>query len=192
MRKQEAGLYPTLGLSPLDRVRRTVGHSAISRGLSRAIIAPRSPNFVKLEWFSDHIDLSIPLSITVDADPYPPVFAKNRDVATVIATTDDEIESIHERAGRGRYLEAVASITGDDTRIGIRPKDNLFRRLDGTGDPAVAFLHEAEVREVTMGLWLPGQDLFVGANDIQLVHNRVHVSSFSPGSSKFSDIRIAG
>jgi len=173
-----------------ERVQHTIGHTALGSRLIRAWSGSRSPAYRQLDWFSQDINKArIKNTITVPGVSQAAMLPRNWDLAMVMATTDNELERIHEQVGRGSYSDAVAYISEDVVHVGIGRHGSLFGRLNDE-ERAIAMRRGRGPLEAMMGLFMHNRELFVGVEVLRLVEETVHIGNLSPKSQVYPEVPL--
>jgi hypothetical protein len=165
-------------LSRSERLQQKFGNNRLGRAATRLAVGSRSPAYRQSIWRSESISALVLSTVKVPGDPSSGKLARNWDSALVMAVTDDDYAKLEKQVNhREPFEDAIAYISEDVVHVGTQAirEGHLFAYISAE-DLAVAMRIGRGPLEATMGLWLPEQRAFVGAENVHIVEAKLPVN----------------
>jgi len=170
-----------------------ISRTRLGRIITQPFTGSGSPNEIRAAWYAN-VHAEAEQWVSVPGDPNAGGWPRGWLNAMVMSTTEEEVQDLDDTYRRSDAREAVAYRSEEIVHVGIHPNQvALFGRLRKE-----RFLDEwaAGMRigrgplEASMGVWLPGEEAFIGASVLKLVHKEVHVNQFGPLSQTLSRVPV--
>jgi hypothetical protein len=176
----EGSHFPLGVLDIAERAQQAAGHTRAGRAVTRLIAGSRSPAYQQLDWRSRYVKRIGGEIVVTPADPDAGKLPRSWDRAAILAAPAEEIARLKEEVD-GPHQEALAYMTNDVTHVGTREDAApLFSELpESEGEVAVAMrLGRAPLR-AAMGLWLPADRIFLGAQGPYLAESFIDTTAIA-------------
>ncbi|MDB5175169.1 MAG: hypothetical protein JWM81_27 [Candidatus Saccharibacteria bacterium] len=172
-----------------EQAQHAIGQSALSKSVVRTLTGSRSPAYRQVVWQSRGVlleDQDVE-TVHVAGNPNSALLARNWNIAAIIASEVVLLDNIRTEYAQFKFQDAVAYIADGTAHVGILPDSSeaLFGVYAENPDDEITIPAERAIAmrlgkgplEVTMGIWVPSERLYVGAESVRVVEPIVPVDA---------------
>lgn len=168
-RQPEDPHFSSTVLDLSERVQQAIGHTKVGGRIVGVFTGSTSPVYRQLDWRSQNIKKEVKGTVKVAGDPQAGRLARNWNESLLMAASEEGVGRLKDQAGAAPYKEAVAYVSESVVHVGtLATEDYLFTEI-AEEKRAIAMRRGRGPLQATMGLWLPEDRMFLGAEDVWAV-----------------------